>query len=373
MPASHADRIGSGPYHSAVSTSTAGAYSQAPGTTHPDTPALDLLAGVLGSGRASRLYRAVRERRLASLVSAYNYTPTEIGVFVAHAETPPGSAADAARAMWDQIRAVREGDVGEREIERAKRVYESQWVRRLEDMEGQANYLAEWEALGDWRMGDRYLERLLSTTRDDLDRTVVIVHIIGPGLDAQFKGLVIGLRRLFPSLARIKGPAQTEIAHLHGRFRFPLLHDLLEKRDRLRESAMVEEIIGADIAYGRDLVGGGELFQECFGRLADIIGTREVGVISDHHQAIRYLAPGFVLTSMLKRADIAVYETISKLVKGDLKGGTALNLFVTYTFAYGLTRKAQFRRFPEDGRVEIDNNSVHAEATCAYWWPPIIS
>jgi zinc protease len=139
-----------------------------PGTTHPDTPSLDLLAAVLGSGRASRLYRAVRERRLASHVSAYNYTPTEIGVFVLHAEAPPASAADAVRAMWDQVRAVRDGDVGEFEVERAKRIYESQFVRRLEDMEGQANYLAEWEALGDWRMGDRYLERLLTTTRDEL-------------------------------------------------------------------------------------------------------------------------------------------------------------------------------------------------------------
>ncbi|MGE5101822.1 MAG: M16 family metallopeptidase, partial [Deltaproteobacteria bacterium] len=139
-----------------------------PGTTHPDTPALDLLAAVLGSGRASRLYRAVRERRLASSVSAYNYTPTEIGVFVVHAETPPSSTRDAARAIWAQLRAIREGDIAELEIERAKRIYESRWVRRLEDMEGQANYLAEWEALGDWRMGDRYLERLLTTTRDDL-------------------------------------------------------------------------------------------------------------------------------------------------------------------------------------------------------------
>src|SRR5262245_42129596 len=52
-----------------------------PGTTHPDTPALDMLATVLGGGRASRLYRAVRERRLASSVTAYNYTPTDIGVF----------------------------------------------------------------------------------------------------------------------------------------------------------------------------------------------------------------------------------------------------------------------------------------------------
>jgi zinc protease len=139
-----------------------------PGTTHPDTPALDLLASVLGSGRASRLYRAVRERRLASSVSAYNYTPTEIGVFVVHAETPPGSTREAARAIWAQLRAIREGDIDDLEIERAKRIYESRWVRRLEDMEGQANYLAEWESLGDWRMGDRYLERLLTATRDDL-------------------------------------------------------------------------------------------------------------------------------------------------------------------------------------------------------------
>ena len=38
------------------------------------------------SGRASRLYRAVREQKLASSVSAYDYTPTSIGVFVIHAE-----------------------------------------------------------------------------------------------------------------------------------------------------------------------------------------------------------------------------------------------------------------------------------------------
>ena len=141
-----------------------------PGTNHADSPALELLAGVLGSGRASRLYRAVRERRLASGVSAYHYTPTEIGVFVAHAETPPAAAADAARAIWDQIRAARDGEIGDQEIERAKRVFESRWIRRLEDMEGQANHLAEWEALGDWRMGDDFLERLMLSTRDDVTR-----------------------------------------------------------------------------------------------------------------------------------------------------------------------------------------------------------
>ena len=139
-----------------------------PGTVHPDTPALDLLAMVLGAGRASRLYRAVRDRKLASSVSAYDYTPTELGVFVVHAEAPPEMTARAAQATWDQLRRAREEGIGAHELERAKRLYESRWVRRLEDMEGQANYLAEWEALGDWRLGDRYLERLLTSGAEQL-------------------------------------------------------------------------------------------------------------------------------------------------------------------------------------------------------------
>ncbi|MFL5605617.1 MAG: M16 family metallopeptidase, partial [Gemmatimonadaceae bacterium] len=133
-----------------------------PRTLDPDTPGLDILSTILAGGRASRLYRAVREKKLASSVSAYDYTPTSLGVFVVHAETPPEHAGDAARAIWAQLRALREHGVTDVELTRAKRLYESRWVRRLEDMEGQANYLAEWEALGDWRRGEEYLERALS-------------------------------------------------------------------------------------------------------------------------------------------------------------------------------------------------------------------
>jgi zinc protease len=157
-----------------------------PGTDHPDTPHLDLLATVLGAGRASRLYRAVRERTLASSVTAYNYTPTELGIFVVQAEAPPTTAVEAARAAWHQVRTAREDGLGGLEVERAKRIQESRWIRRLETMEGQANHLAEWEALGDWRLGDRYLERLLTATSEQLrdaaerylslDRAGVVVY-----------------------------------------------------------------------------------------------------------------------------------------------------------------------------------------------------
>ncbi|MDQ2666377.1 MAG: insulinase family protein [Gemmatimonadota bacterium] len=139
-----------------------------PGTLDDATPALDILSMVLGGGRASRLYRAVREQKLATSVSAYDYTPTTLGVFVVHAESPPERAAEAARAIWAQLRDVRERGVNEGELIRAKSLYESRWVRRLEDMEGQANYLAEWEALGGWRRGAEYLQRALSVTPEEL-------------------------------------------------------------------------------------------------------------------------------------------------------------------------------------------------------------
>ncbi len=139
-----------------------------PATLDEVTPALDILSTILGGGRASRMYRAVREQKLASSVSVYNYTPTTVGVFVVHAETPPERALDAARAIWAQLQLLRTHGVSEAEVERAKRLYESRWVRRLEDMEGQANYLAEWESLGDWQSGDEYLQRALATTPEEL-------------------------------------------------------------------------------------------------------------------------------------------------------------------------------------------------------------
>src|ERR1700681_82557 len=141
-----------------------------PGTLDPDTAVLDVAASILATGRASRLYRAVREKKLASSVTAYDYTPTELGVFVVHAETEPESTAEAAGVIWDQLHQLRVGALAEHELTRVRRIFEARWVRRLETAEGRANYLAEWEALGVWRMGDEYFERYMSASADDVQR-----------------------------------------------------------------------------------------------------------------------------------------------------------------------------------------------------------
>ena len=125
---------------------------------------LDLASDILGSGRASRLYRAVRERQLAASVNAYNYTPTDLGVFVVHADMPAASVGQPSAAIWDQVASCASRGSPPRRCTRAQRVFESRWLRHLESMEGQATHLAEWEALGDWQLGDRYYEHITSAT-----------------------------------------------------------------------------------------------------------------------------------------------------------------------------------------------------------------
>jgi zinc protease len=135
---------------------------------HADTPSLEMLAAVLSAGRASRLFRATRERKLVSSVTAYNYTPRDLGVFAVQAEGPPDRAGSAIEAVWDQLRRVRSGDVHEDELVRARSIIESRWLRRLEDMEGQANHLAEWESLSRWEAGNEFLDRMLRVSAADI-------------------------------------------------------------------------------------------------------------------------------------------------------------------------------------------------------------
>ncbi len=134
-----------------------GWHSQPPG--HDDTPALDALGVVLGQGRASRLYRNVRENGLVTSIGAYNYTPTELGILQISAELKPENALASLEAIAGTVTAAARA-IEHDELERARSIIEARAVKRLESMEGQANHLAEWQALGDWRLADEYHTRL---------------------------------------------------------------------------------------------------------------------------------------------------------------------------------------------------------------------
>jgi len=128
-----------------------------PEATHPDVPAIDLMAAMLGHGRSSRLYRAVREeKRLAHSVGAYAYTPSFPGQFVAVINAEPSRAAEAEEALFEEIEAFKTGAIGEAELAKVKRMALSEQLSTLGDMRGQASDLGS-----NWLMA-----RHLDYTRD---------------------------------------------------------------------------------------------------------------------------------------------------------------------------------------------------------------
>jgi zinc protease len=135
-----------------------------PGTLHEDTPALDVLAVALGQGRASRLYRHVRDTGAVSGISASNYTPTTLGILSIGADLDPADTREAFRRTAAVIEQVIADGFTEEEADRARNIMEARMIRRLETAEGQANLLADWQALGDWKLADTYLERVLAVT-----------------------------------------------------------------------------------------------------------------------------------------------------------------------------------------------------------------
>jgi zinc protease len=142
----------------------------------PDAPALDLAASVLAAGRASRLYRAVRERELANSIGAHNYTLPDMGIFTLHLESEPERVKNALLATWGEVMRLREEPLEEHELVRARSLYEARWLRGIETMEGRANFLSAWEAHGGWERGSEYLDAVRAVTAGDL-RSAVRRHL----------------------------------------------------------------------------------------------------------------------------------------------------------------------------------------------------
>ncbi len=142
------------------------------GPLHPDAPALDVASSVLSTGRASRLYRAVRERGLAMSASAYHYTPTQLGVFAIGLVGADATIAEASATAWQQLRALQHDGPTDDELARVKHVLRTRRLRAEESMEGQASELVAWEAIGGLDVGEAWWSALDAVTASDVQRVL---------------------------------------------------------------------------------------------------------------------------------------------------------------------------------------------------------
>jgi basic membrane protein A len=129
----------------------------------------------------------------------------------------------------------------------------------------------------------------------------------------------------------------------------------------------VEVLVNYAQGFG-DPAGGSQLADAMFGQNADIVyqiaGGTGTGIIQAAEQAGHYaigvdtdqdgLAPGAVLTSMLKRTDFAVYDAINRLVCGQLPGGETVTLGLAEG-AVGLSPMTHTRELiPAEVLAEVD-------------------
>jgi zinc protease len=127
---------------------------------HDDAPALDMAAAVLGSGRGSWLYQALREPGIVTSVSASNYAPTELGVFSISADLAPEQLPRAVSGIAESVSRLTLLGPNPAELDRARTLLKARWARRMESMEGKASALAAAEALDDVSFLDREYEAL---------------------------------------------------------------------------------------------------------------------------------------------------------------------------------------------------------------------
>jgi len=140
------------------------------GPDHPDAPALDVAAAVLGSGRASWLSTTVRVPGLASAVAASHYTPGDVGVFDVSLTSHPDRIAAAIRTATGLAAPLGAPGPDPRQLERVRALFATFWARRLESADGRATMLAEYEALGGYERAETYRLALERVTAADVRR-----------------------------------------------------------------------------------------------------------------------------------------------------------------------------------------------------------
>ena len=143
-----------------------------PDIRHPDMPALEILATLLGNGRSARLFREVRERKaLVNSIDAWTYNPGEMGLFGMSAMINAEKFSAATTAMLEEIERLKTELVPVEELSKVIKQFVASTLATRKTMQGQAQDLGgNWLAANDLSFSERYLAAVKRVTQTDLQR-----------------------------------------------------------------------------------------------------------------------------------------------------------------------------------------------------------
>lgn len=108
---------------------------------HAQRPAMRILATILGGTMSSRLFMEVREKRgLCYSVSAGHYAFEDVGMFVTTAGLDRTRLPEALKAIWSELGKMKNVNVTQDELQRAKDHIRGKWMLSFEDSANQADW-----------------------------------------------------------------------------------------------------------------------------------------------------------------------------------------------------------------------------------------
>jgi predicted Zn-dependent peptidase len=153
-----------------------------PDYRNPDAAVYDAIGDILSNGRVSRLYRSlVRDQQIAAVAVGFGHYPGDKypGLFVFGALPLPGHSVSEMRdAIHKEIEKLKTAEVTDEELAMFKTRTRANLLRGLDDNQGLANNLAEYQTrYGDWRELFLQLEKVDKVTKADIRRVANQVFV----------------------------------------------------------------------------------------------------------------------------------------------------------------------------------------------------
>jgi zinc protease len=146
---------------------------KAPTLRSRDSYALNVLQGILSSGKSSRLYRSlVYEKQIALYAGGdYDDVSADPNLFTLYAGVMPGKTVDEVeKALYAEIERFQDEPVTDEELQKAKNQAEAQFIMSQDSNFYQAMLLGQFETVAEWRLLGKYLDGIRAVTKDDIQR-----------------------------------------------------------------------------------------------------------------------------------------------------------------------------------------------------------
>jgi predicted Zn-dependent peptidase len=138
----------------------------------PDQPKLSAISEMLSSGKSSRLYEElVNKKRLVNQIYAYNMENIDPGLFIFMASCNPGvKAEDVEKELIAQIERLKNEKVSQAELDKIKVNTRSDFIFSLESSSSVANLFGGYLARGDLAPLENYEDAINSLKTEDIQK-----------------------------------------------------------------------------------------------------------------------------------------------------------------------------------------------------------